>query len=313
MPKHAPAVTPQQALALARLWDPAVPAVTPLRTGENSVWAFEAEGGRILRVTSEIHRTSDQLKAELAFVAHVGAGGLNAAQPIEALTGENVVDVSPLIGGESATYAIVFKQLEGRHFEYYSPDIGPPLFNAWGRTMARIHLLSETFVAPPGLRRPDWNQDEVAGCPVIGTNAGDRSLQLRDDLIAWLSGMTAAPKRYGMVHGDLERTNFVLHDGELGIFDFDDCCHHWFCWDIVCAMWVFRHAAKDDRAAFLGWFLDGYSTVREPDMALLQRLTDLIRLRTLGLMLYRARARGAPPTDEWTQRMRLSLDPAWSW
>jgi Ser/Thr protein kinase RdoA (MazF antagonist) len=298
---------------VARLWGPGVQDVTHVRTGENSVWRFDERGGYILRVTSDVHRTSNQLKGELAFVEHLAANGLNVASPIESLTGEKVVDVSRLVGSEGATYATVFKRLQGRHFDDYSKDMGRPLFMDWGRAMGRLHLLSETFVAPPGLRRPDWNRDEVAGCPVIGVDVDDRLLKLRNDLVGWLGGMPREPTHYGVVHGDLERTNFVMNDGGIGIFDFDDCCHHWFCWDIVCALWRFRNATPDDRSAFLGWFLEGYCAVREPDAVLLERFSDLMRLRTVGLLLYRARGRGTPATDDWDKRTRSWLDSAWDW
>jgi Ser/Thr protein kinase RdoA (MazF antagonist) len=323
---------------MARLWDPGAHDVVHLRSGENSVWsfegsvfessafessvfegsafegsAFERKGRHILRVTSEAHRARDQLKGELAFVEHLIANGVNAARPVEPLAGEKVVDVSRIVGSQGATYATVFERFEGRHFQDYSNDMGRPLFNEWGRTMGRLHLLSETFSAPPGLRRPDWDQDEVAGCSVIDVDIDDRLLELRNELVGWLSGTTREPTRYGMVHGDLERTNFVLNDGAIGIFDFDDCCHHWFCWDMVCALWRFRNAAQDDRAAFLGWFLEGYGAVREPDAAMLKRFSDLIRLRSVGLLLYRARAQEASPTDDWAQRTRSWLDSTWSW
>jgi Ser/Thr protein kinase RdoA (MazF antagonist) len=194
---------------MARLWGPGVQDVTHVRTGENSVWRFEERGGNIMRITSDVHRTRSQLKGELAFVEHLSANGLNVASPIESLTGEKIVDVSRLLGSEGATYATAFKRLDGRHFEDYSTDIDRPLFVEWGRAMGRLHRLSETFLAPPGLRRPDWNEDDVAGCSVTGIDVDDRLLELRNDLIGWLNSTTQDPTRYGMVHGDLERTNFV--------------------------------------------------------------------------------------------------------
>jgi amicoumacin kinase len=312
MPSCAPTVTPREAMAIARLWDAGAQGVTHVRTGENSVWSFEGRGPHVLRVTSHAHRTRDQLEAELVFVEHLVAHGVNAAQPVESLIGEKVVDVSRVVGSTGATYATVFKRLEGRHFEDYSNDMGRPLFNEWGRAMGNLHLHAATFSAPPGLRRPDWHEDEVAGCSILDVEIDDGLLEIRNDLVGWLSGLTREPARYGMVHGDFERTNFVLNDGAIGVFDFDDCCHHWFCWDIACALWRFRNATKD-RAAFLGWFLDGYATIREPDTVMLDRFSDLIRLRAIGLLLYRARAGKTQQTDDWAERTRAWLDSAWSW
>jgi Ser/Thr protein kinase RdoA (MazF antagonist) len=152
----------------------------------------------------------------------------------------------------------------------------------------------------------------VAGCSVVEVDIDDDLLKMRHELVEWLMGAPRDSKRYGMVHGDFERTNFVMKEGMIGAFDFDDCCHHWFCWDIVCALWVFRNAPQQDRALFLGWFLEGYSSVRDPDTIMLERFTDWVRLRTVALLLNRLRAQGSLP-DDWTQRTRAWLDSTWSW
>lgn len=160
------------------------------------------------------------MKSELAFIEHLIAEGMNAAPPVASLAGETVVDVSRIVGGEGATYATVFERLEGRHFEYHSSDIGRPLFEQWGRAMGRLHLLAEKFSPPTGLRRPDWTGDEVAGCPLVGLGVDDGLSRMRNELIGWLDDATREPACYGMVHGDFERTNFVLDDGAIGLFDF---------------------------------------------------------------------------------------------
>ena len=42
---------------------------------------------------------------------------------------------------------------------------------------------------------------------------------------------------YGLVHADLHMGNFFVdHSGQMTVFDFDDCCFHWFGYD--CAVSV---------------------------------------------------------------------------
>ncbi|RPH56038.1 MAG: hypothetical protein EHM89_16125 [Acidobacteria bacterium] len=276
-----PSVTAQDALAIARLWHAKATQPVHIRDGENSTWGIELGGRRaILRLTSEAHRTREQLEAELAFVDHVAAGGLTVACGLESLAGQRIVDASRFVANRERTYASAFPRFDGRHFEYYSTDIDQPLFHLWGRTMGRLHALSQGFKAGAEFRRPDWPEDEVAGCYASEVAPDEEALPLRNQLIAWLGAQASEPAHYGMVHGDFERTNFLLQDGSIQVFDFDDCCHHWFCWDIACALWVFRNASREERACFLGWFLEGYCAVREPDTARLARFSDLIRLRT---------------------------------
>lgn len=313
-----PEVKAEEALAVARLWDAGSTGVAHLRSGENSNWRVESDdGGGVLRLTSEAHRTRAQLEAELDFVEHVAGGGMEAARPRRSPAGDRVLDVSDLLSGAGRIHATLFEHLPGRHFEYHSADVGEPLLRRWGREMARLHELSRGFAARPGWRRPEWFDDRVAGCPVGPAALDGETLALRQDLVGWLRGPDPDPLHYGMVHGDFERTNFLLRDdGRLALLDFDDCCRHWFVWEIACALWAFRNAPPEDRARFLEWCLAGYATLRPLDRERLARFSDLIRLRTIALLLRRLRdpdrAAGASE-GAWIERTRLWLRSSWSW
>jgi Ser/Thr protein kinase RdoA (MazF antagonist) len=291
--------------------------VVHLRAGENCTWRATL-GGRpcVLRLTGEAHRTRAQLEAELAFVDHLATGGLRVARALPMPGGERVLDASGLVSTPERTHATVVERLEGRHFAFHSRDIDRPLFRLWGGTMARLHQLSCTFEAEPEARRPEWPEDPVAGCRVSGAVLEAETLALRDELVGWMRGMPPEPAHYGMVHGDFERTNFLLDGGSIGLFDFDDCCRHWFFWDIACALWVFRNATADQRARILEWFLDGYAAVREPDARRMGRFSDGIRLRTVALLLHRLRrASGFTGTADrdWVGRTEAWLHSRWSW
>jgi Ser/Thr protein kinase RdoA (MazF antagonist) len=210
----------------------------------------------------------------------------------------------------------MFERLEGRHYEYYSSDIDRPLFRLWGETMGRLHDLAGRFEPEGHRRRPDWCDDAVAGCSTKGVPVDEESLAVREELINWLCGIRSDAAQYGMIHGDFERTNFLLRDGVIGLFDFDDSCHHWFIWDVACALWVFRNATPAERSRFLGWFLDGYSSIREPDVDRLDCFTEFVRLRSVALLLHRLRNRErlASESDRrWADQTRSWLRSSWRW
>lgn len=315
MIEHAPPLTAAAILGIARRWDASATGVSPLRSGEASTWRVTSGGtDYVLRLTGEAHRTSSQIGGELAFIDHLAAGGLRVARGLGTPHGERVVDVTPPRGGPM--HASLFEWLPGRPFEYHSRDIGPPLFRLWGDTMARIHRLSSGFVPPRGATCPDWFDDAVAGCSTTGAATSPEVIAQRDDLVAWLRTTAIDPTHYGTVHGDFERTNFVLDGDRIGVFDFADCCRHWFSWDIACALWAFRNAPPGDRARFLGWFMDGYGAIREPDAERMRRFSDLVRLRTIALLLYRLRdpARVAHAADrDWVARTEQWLSSDWLW
>jgi Ser/Thr protein kinase RdoA (MazF antagonist) len=317
MLQRAPNVTAREALEVSRLWDMAATGVAHLRTAENSNWRVEFAGRKwVLRLTRKTHRTRRQLEAELDFVEHVAAGGAQVARPLRTPSGDRVVDATECMSTRERTYATLFQRLQGRHFEYHSADIAAPLFRVWGAAMARLHELSRSFEARRGFRRPEWSEDPVAGCQVGCAVVERETLALREDLVRWLRGLKPDPLHYGMVHGDFERTNFLLDHGSIQLFDFDDCCRHWFVWEIACALWAFRNAAGEDRTRILRWFLEGYSAIRPPDTERLASFSELMRLRTIALLLRRLRDpvlfAGAADRD-WIDRTGAWLRSPWSW
>jgi Ser/Thr protein kinase RdoA (MazF antagonist) len=291
-------------LAAAQRWDPDASAVRHLRDGENSTWEVAgAAGAHVLRLTREAHRTKDQLEAELDFIEHVAVSGLPVARPRSAPGGERVLEVA------DGVFAVLFPKLPGRPFEFHSADIGAPLFRAWGETMARLHACSIRFRPREGFHRPEWLDDRLAGCPDRGSLPAPLS-RACEELLAWVRALPPDPRHYGMVHGDFERTNFLLDGGTIRVFDFDDCCRHWFAWDVACALWVFRHAPQGERARMLAWFLEGYAAVRPPDHERLSRFSDWIRLRTLALLIRRL---PMPGDRLWVERAQAWLATPWRW
>ena len=187
---------------------------------------------------------------------------------------------------------------------------------AWGKTMARLHELSRSFHERPGFQRPEWWAFTIPGCRAADVALDPHISELRQRLLAWLRSMQPEPLHYAMVHGDFERTNFLIENDGIRLFDFDDCCRHRFVWDIACALWVFRDASFQERKRFLGWFLDGYATARQPDLMRLEALSDLIRLRSIAPLLHRCRnpLRFAGPADRaWVEHTREWLRSNWRW
>ena len=42
---------------------------------------------------------------------------------------------------------------------------------------------------------------------------------------------------YGLIHNDFNDGNFTVDydNGDITVFDFDDCCYFWFMYDLACA------------------------------------------------------------------------------
>jgi hypothetical protein len=65
-----------------------------------------------------------------------------------------------------------------------------------------------------------------------------------------------------LVHSDLNPTNFHVNDGQLTLFDFDDCTYNWLINEIAIALplysGIFTHKDLEDQMTmFFQWYMWG--------------------------------------------------------
>lgn len=304
--------------SLVPRWRGAPHTLEHVRDGANAVYRFCAGETRlVLRLTEGRHRNRGQLEAEVDFVRFVTSRGVAAASPVPTVDGGWV---ETLTSGDatSAWHAVAFTWVRGCHFKFFTADVDRPLFCVWGRTMGRLHAASREFVPAAGRRRVPWTEQDTTRCdvprlPPSETAAGREYTRLTE----WLQSLGSTPANWGLIHGDFERTNFVLDGSTLRLYDFDDACYHWYVADIAHALWAFRTAPISDRGRFLSWFLEGYAEHSAVDANVRENLSWLVRLRSLSLFAHRVRAgatSGRSVTDElWARRMRADFEKPFSW
>lgn len=82
------------ALETAALWDAEPGTTEHISDSGNSVYFFRSNGQPlILRLTSPAYRTREQLEAEIEFLLHLDAGGVQIGKPIGSREGKFVEDV----------------------------------------------------------------------------------------------------------------------------------------------------------------------------------------------------------------------------
>lgn len=310
--------------ALVARWHGDPRTIVHVRDGENAVYRFAAGGARrILRLTEPGHRSRDQLEAELDFIRFVAtreraSHGLAVACPLASHTGAYMETAMADDDSAANWHAVVFEEASGRHFAFHSPDVDRPLFRAWGCAMGALHAASREFEPTPSRRRVAWAEQEATRCDTAALPPAETAARREHARLAeWLARLPAPREHWGLVHGDFERTNFVLDGNTLRLYDFDDACYHWYVADVAHALWAFRSAPPDDRKHFLEWFLDGYRERSPVDEERLEDFSWFIRLRSLSLFLSRLRrdaAAGRPVVDgAWEQRMRGAFEVPSRW
>lgn len=300
--------------ALAERWNATRESVLHVRDSANAVFQFQAEGARrFLRITEDSHRNRQQLDAELDFIRFLASHGLAVACPV--LSNQKAFIETARTSDGQTWHAVVFAAAPGRHFRLFSPDIAAPLFQAWGSAMGRLHALSRTYVPAESKQRPAWTALDTTACTDSMIPAAEKAARREYVRVSeWLASLPSPRESWGLIHGDFERTNFVIDGATLTAYDFDDACYHWYLADVAHALWIFRRAPAADREQFLVWFAEGYQQHCAVAAGWRESLSWFVRLRSLTLFLYRLRGGGACGSEgRWEQRMRADFETAFHW
>lgn len=249
-----------------------------------------------LRLTPARHRSAPEVEAEVHWLLELCAGGLPVTEPLPAADGHFVV---PYAGG----VAVLLRAVSGRPVRrpgatHGAPaDFTAPVIAAWAEALARLHNHAAAAAAQSPaagahlVGRREWGDDAVlvsalaeagrrpdAPTELVGqlvlTPALSRALaalrQVLSAEAAWLRSLPRSAISYGATHADLQAANFHIVEGGEGeggvsvaVFDFDDCCRHFFAHDVAVALTQLRKegllhapvAALGLEDAFLGAYL----------------------------------------------------------
>jgi len=125
-----------------------------------------------------------------------------------------------------------------------------------------------------------------------------------------MAELHALPKdidSYGLIHNDFNDGNFTVDydNGDMTIFDFDDCCYFWFMYDLGCA-WeggigrtMFRPLAErqDFMARYMEHVLTGYTRENTLSEAWLARLPLFLRLIQMQELMHYAQYLDEPDEE----------------
>ena len=277
---------PEHVVAAAQQWA-ATGEVTLLDDVTNFVYAFPGPGGRrILRLSHSSHHTQAEIVAELDWLQFLIRHGVPASPPLLSQNGR-LTERFPVEG--SCFVAAAFEYAPGHFVDWGNPqEWNPALIRQLGRIMGRMHHVTKQY-DPQHLeqKRPHWDEEEVL------RNAGDylpidqrQAATDLEKLLLRFSQMTPTVDDYGLVHDDVNPTNFHVHDGQLTLFDFDDCAYNWFINDIAIALPLYsRLFANGDWEAkmteFFQWYMQGYSEENLLDEGWLETLPACLQLQNI--------------------------------
>jgi amicoumacin kinase len=128
------------------------------------------------------------------------------------------------------------------------------LFRPWGTLISQLHRLSSGYL--PKTQQYAWYESDFLNVErYIPTDHDIRSNAQR--IIQDVGELPSSQFQYGLIHADVYQENMFLVDGELLLFDFDNCeCGHYIS-DIAIALYaaLWRVPNEAERAEFSERFL----------------------------------------------------------
>jgi Ser/Thr protein kinase RdoA (MazF antagonist) len=277
--------TPRDALAL---WvgddQQSLASLEFVAESQNFVYRFRDAAGneRYLRITPADRRTRIEIEAEVDFVMYLHAHGYRVASAVKSRAG-NWVEMIATPPGEF--HVVVFEAIHGKETRWGTDAENRKILFARGKALGRMHRLAQAYKPRENVRRFHWFEDDLFTNPLQYIRPTDSIVHREyETLVQWMLKRPRTPDNYGLVHGDFGSGNTrVADDGGVVIFDFDDCCYHWYLYDLAVAMRAARKLPENYRKAYLRVLVDGYATEMSTngegaaEIAMFARLAALYR------------------------------------
>jgi Ser/Thr protein kinase RdoA (MazF antagonist) len=139
-----------------------------------------------------------------------------------------------------------------------------------GRSLARLHMLSDGWSRPQGFKRPAWDHAGLLGeTPFWGRfweagflTAAERAwlVALRATCQEALQQYDAQHADYGLIHADLARENVLIQGDTVAFIDFDDSGFGYRMFDMATAL--IKNIYEPDYEQLKHALLAGYTEVR---------------------------------------------------
>jgi len=263
----------------------------------NLVFEYERDGqSRILRISVDSRRTAEWIQAELHFVTYLSEHGVRVSTPVMSEMGRLIESLR--VGGQ-LLHVVSFVKGKGvrvpdNDYRYREDAPIEEYFQNWGRMLGRMHAVVRDYrPISKQLKRPEWFELHRERLAIVPRLSGESSA-LRRRVHALLDEIRSLPRSvesHGLIHGDFNDGNFTVDyaNGDITVFDFDDCCYFWFMHELAAA-WeggigrvMFR--GLKERTAFMKNYMDqvmeGYTrehTLSDESLALLPLFVKLIHV-----------------------------------
>jgi Ser/Thr protein kinase RdoA (MazF antagonist) len=257
-------------------------------TNTDVVFEYARDGrSYILKLVHSSQVTFEQVCGEVDWIFYLAENGLSVSRPVPSKTGNLVEKIEA-----DASYfsSVIYEKARGELVPYESDEYNSPLFRNCGKFVGRMHALSKDYTpSNPTWQRPLWHElmykQHFHVAPGI----------ISDKKTALIEHMKTLPRgrdSFGMTHGDFHAYNFLVHDGEITVFDFAECHYSWFAYEIASTLYHVLDLAYEgpdyDRFGqfFVDHFMAAYNRENRLDPSWAAEMDRFLRLREILIYAY---------------------------
>lgn len=201
-----------------------------LKVSQNTTFSATGADGRALVVratprSSPVAAPASAVAVELQFLLFARARGLSVCAPVAASDGALRVE-GPTTALSVFEFAPFGTPVDYSSYVWMTDDAH---VSALGRWLARLHALSREFARErPDLAAAARRWDDLHGGILRGVDSLLADADAADD-----------PARFGLIHGDVNPSNYYFDDaaGMLWVFDWDQLQRAWFLYDVAQPIW----------------------------------------------------------------------------
>ncbi|UTR15776.1 phosphotransferase [Salipaludibacillus sp. LMS25] len=246
----------------------------------------------ILKFYPSLEYQKDAIMAELDWIKFLFTSGVNVTEPLHS-NNNQLLEVIQL-EHEEECYVLAFEKAKGTFIN--TSDSGTwnkDIFYKLGQTLGRIHFLAKDYQPSDNIIKTyHWNMGVLFSKPIDYVSA--RVAGKWEIFINEINQLPMDIEAYGMIHNDLHPKNFHLYNNDIILFDFGDCEHNWFVYDIAIVLYhaiqsLFEEESqkrKDFAVHFLKSFLQGYLEENNLDTYWLTKLPFFLNYRQLFSYIY---------------------------
>ncbi|WP_409301121.1 phosphotransferase enzyme family protein [Peribacillus sp. SCS-155] len=245
----------------------------------------------ILRFTHSSHRSYEQMFAEVSWVKFLKEEGVNVYRHFS--SSNNSYIESLRASDRTEFYAVCIEKLPGKQISWRDIENDPHYAYEWGAVIGKLHKITRNYSIPDhSVPRPEWDEEELFHIENYKHDIGNEVLEYRNKVLKDISNLPRNEHTYGLIHSDLHSGNFHVHEGEIYLFDFDDCSYHFFASDIAIPLYYIlfsrdfhtQQGRQEFAESFFNQFVSGYRSQNELPEQTLDSIPLFLRLRDIVLL-----------------------------